>query len=825
MVMVRRARSMTTTATAKVTVTVTVMVAAVCCASFPAIAGAGGASAAEPAASEAAVVTPTPAQLASSDGYTRLGGVDDTLRVQSGRPYIVVTTDAVALDAALAQIAGEPSVVWRDALFGFSASIDTADADALRSMPGVVSVDADEPVAVTADQPGAPWGLDRIDQRALPVTGTYTYTRTGAGVDAYVVDSGLWLSHHEFTGRVRQGAYWDYGNGTGPWDCNGHGTHVAGTLGGTTYGVAKGVTIVPVKTADCDGSSLNSVIITAIDWIIADHQAGRPAVANFSLGGTASTADLPMEAAVRSLIADGVTVVAAAGNDVVPTCNFSPARVPEAITVAASTPADDDADFSNYGPCNDIFAPGEGILSAFPSSDDMASAVKDGTSMAAPHVAGAAALVLQVSPSATPAEVWSVLDTASTKGALSECCNDPDKLLYVGELGDVPPVVPPAGRSLVSLVPGRLLDSRPGGVTVDGQFAGIGRRAAGSVTAIRVGGRHGVPGDASAVMLNVTAVGPGAPGYLTVFPCDQGQPLASHVNYGAGDVVPNAVLAKTSASGDVCVFTVAASDVLIDVTGFVPAGGSPVPVVPGRLLDSRPGGVTVDGQFAGIGRRAAGSVTAIRVGGRHGVPGDASAVMLNVTAVGPGAPGYLTVFPCDQGQPLASHVNYGAGDVVPNAVLAKTSASGDVCVFTVAASDVLIDVTGFVPAGGSPVPVVPGRLLDSRPGGVTVDGQFAGIGRRAAGSVTAIRVGGRHGVPGDASAVMLNVTAVGPGAPGYLTVFPCDQGQPLASHVNYGAGDVVPNAVLAKTSASGDVCVFTVAASDVLIDVTGYVPA
>ena len=261
-----------------------------------------------------------------------------------------------------------------------------------------------------------------------------------------------------------------------------------------------------------------------------------------------------------------------------------------------------------------------------------------------------------------------------------------------------------AGGALVSVVPARLLETRvgPGEKTVDHLFEGIGQRAAGSVLELTVAGRGGVPGDAAAVLLNVTAVAPAGSGYLTVWPCGEPQPLASNVNYVAGDVVPNAVLAKVGAGGKVCVFTLAATDIIADVNGFVPAGGSPSSVVPARLLETRvgPGEKTVDHLFEGIGQRAAGSVLELTVAGRGGVPGDAAAVLLNVTAVAGRVGGIRQCGRCGEPQPLASNVNYVAGDVVPYAVLAKVGAgAGKVRAFTLAATDIIADVNGFV-AGG-----------------------------------------------------------------------------------------------------------------------------
>ena len=250
--------------------------------------------------------------------------------------------------------------------------------------------------------------------------------------------------------------------------------------------------------------------------------------------------------------------------------------------------------------------------------------------------------------------------------------------------------------------------SGPDERTVDRQFEGIGQRVAGTVLELPVTNRAGVPGTTAAVFLNVTAVGPTSAGYLTVWPCGEPQPLASNVNYAAGDVVPNAVLAKLGTGGTVCIYTSATTHIVVDVNGYVPASGTPSSVVPARVLETRsgPDERTVDRQFEGIGQRAAGTVLELPVTNRAGVPGTTAAVFLNVTAVGPTSAGYLTVWPCGEPQPLASNVNYAAGDVVPNAVLAKLGTGGTVCIYTSATTHIVVDVNGYVPASGTPSSVV-----------------------------------------------------------------------------------------------------------------------
>jgi subtilisin family serine protease len=271
-----------------------------------------------------------------------------------------------------------------------------------------VEADLDATLSGRAVQAGPTWGLDRIDQRALPLDSRYEYENNGTGVTVYVVDTGILASHNEFAGRIAPG-FSSIDDGQGTTDCEGHGTHVAGTVGGTNYGVAKDVTLVPVRVLDCEGSGSDSTVISGIEWVI-DNHSGGPAVMNLSLGGSYSAA---LNLAVRRAYEAGIVVVVASGNDGVDACSDSPASEPTAITVNASTSTDDDASFSNYGSCTDIYAPGQGILSADIGGSSQTASLS-GTSMASPHVAGAAALILERNPNLTPAQVWSQMADAAT---------------------------------------------------------------------------------------------------------------------------------------------------------------------------------------------------------------------------------------------------------------------------------------------------------------------------------------------------------------------------------------------------------------------------
>jgi len=313
------------------------------------------------------------------------------------------------------------------ALHGFSVTLSEKQARRLAADPAVRSVEQNRTISVAEVQTNPPsWGLDRVDQRALPLNSRYEYSTTASNVNVYVLDTGVRATHQTFGGRVRQG-YDFVDNDTNADDGYGHGTHVAGTIAGSQYGVAKGASVYPVRVLNSQGSGTTAQVIAGINWIT--QNARKPAVANASLGGGASTS---IDNAVRNSVASGVTWVVAAGNSNTNASSTSPARVQEAITVGATDRTDARASYSNYGSVLDLFAPGSGITSAWNGSDT-ATYTGNGTSFAAPHVAGAVALYLTTHTSASPAQVETSLENAATSGVVrSPGSGSPNRLLYTG---------------------------------------------------------------------------------------------------------------------------------------------------------------------------------------------------------------------------------------------------------------------------------------------------------------------------------------------------------------------------------------------------------
>ncbi len=373
----------------------------------------------------------------------------------------------------------------------------------------------------------------------------------------------------------------------------------------------------------------------------------------------------------------------------------------------------------------------------------------------------------------------------------------------------------------------RILDTRAAGETFDGLFEGIGRVPGGSAVEVDVASRFGGfrIDQAPAIVVNVTAINPAAPGFVTVYPCGS-VPNTSSINFSlSGGVTANEIVATLSQDGTLCIFSSVAVDLALDVSALVIANSALTPLPPARVLDTRPTGSTVDGLFEGDGRVSAGGVLALDVLGRGDVPNSGvGSVVINVAAVNPAADGFVTAYPCGD-VPNASSLNFAAGTVVSNEIVAPVS-NGQVCFFSSAATDLIVDVAGHVEANAPGVtPLTPRRMADTRPApaGQTIDGASEGSGKVTAGGLLEIEMAGRAGVATDAVAVIMNVTAAAPDSGGFVTVYTCDD-VPLTSTLNFAAtGGPVANEVLAPLSADGTVCLRVSASVHLIVDVVASV--
>lgn len=385
-------------------------------------------------------------------------------------------------------------------------------------------------------------------------------------------------------------------------------------------------------------------------------------------------------------------------------------------------------------------------------------------------------------------------------------------------------VVTAAGEGYHPLdAPQRLLETRPGEVTADGRFAGGGAIRSGRTLAVDVAGRAGLPDDPGSVVLNITATGADERGFAVAWPCDEDRPPTASLNFAPDQTIANTVIARVAADGTVCFFARSTVHLVVDAAGHLPDDSfDPLPA-PERLADTRVGTDTVDGAHRGDGRRAAGSTYAVQVAGRGSLPDGATAAVLNVTVTGPADRGFLTIFPCTAERPLAANLTFAPGQTIANAVLTRLDEDGRVCIFTRAATDLVVDATGTLPESVFRALDAPRRLVDTRPGEITADQRYQGGGRQPAFGTMQLAVAGRVGIPDEVSAVVLNVTSTGSTERGFVTVHPQGSNRPTAANLNYPAGVNVSNVVVAAVGGSGDVCVFTRGSTDLVVDVVGWV--
>ncbi len=381
-----------------------------------------------------------------------------------------------------------------------------------------------------------------------------------------------------------------------------------------------------------------------------------------------------------------------------------------------------------------------------------------------------------------------------------------------------PNFVPPPGPPMVASLPGRYVDTRPGEKTIDTLYGGGGVRPAGSTLEVQIAGRGAVPSTATAVALNVTAIGVGQ-GFITVYACGT-QPATSSLNVRAGQIISNSVITHLSPTGSICIFNQSATHLVVDVFSVLPSLAFVAVPTPARLLDTRPL-PTVDGQMSNLGTMKSGDTLEIPVAGRGGMSPTARTAVLNVTVDGATTSGFLTVWPCGTDRPNTSNLNYVQGSTLPNAVVTALSSTGTVCVFSSGNTHVIIDTFAELSLSNYSPLAKPARLLETRANLTTIDGQFNGLGIRLVNTVLQLQVGSRAGLGTAPSAVVLNVTVDQPATSGFVTVYPCGTAPPTVSNLNFAAGQTLANLVVTAVANDGTVCLRTSTTTHLIVDVFG----
>lgn len=714
--------------------------------------------------------------------------------------YIVVLKEGTAVAEQAQRLASEHGGtvvrVFETALHGFATNLTEPEARNLAVDPAVDYVEQNHTVSATDTQTNPSWSLDRVDQAALPLSKGYTFPNTGVGVHAYILDSGIRTTHQQFGGRAVHG--YDAVDGTRTDDCNGHGTHVAGILGGASYGVAKGVELVSVRVLDCSANGTFADLIAGIDWVTA--HAAKPAVANVSISGVTNSS---VNAAVASSIASGVTYSVAASNQDDDACTRSPASVPEAITVGATENNDARAPYSNYGACLDLFAPGTDIVSAG-QAGDTATATRSGTSMAAPHVAGAAALLLSQHPDWSPAQVRDSLVAGATTGAVTNAGDgSPNLLLRVENAAAAAP--PP--QLMPFSVPKEVLDTR------DGTGGVTGKRGPATTTTFPVLGIQHIPSTGvQAVVVRITAHAPTATTYLTVWPDGTTRPAPSTVNTAAGDTISNITVVTPGANGRLAVYNHAGdTNIIVDVQGYFTtttgrAGGGYRPVDHTRVADTRSGLGTTTGQIP-----SGGSRTVDISGAATGAPG----AFVNLIVPGATADGWVNGPTADK-----TVMNYTTGSTQSGALL-RLPANGRVTFYNRGSKpiDLVVIAEGFITPNATPNtgfrPVVK-RLLDTRSAGT---GQPV-----AAGATIDVQVAGTAGIPATGAAGVVIGLIAKSEKPGYLMAWQAGGSQPSVTVMDFNAADMRANTIVLTPGDDGKIRIKNGSSgpTHLLVDVQGW---